>query len=257
VVYDLQVEGEAQPIGVTGTHPFWSPDRNGWVGAGELRLGERLLARNGSTPRVVSLVLRPEPEPVFNLEVEGDHCYRVGEQGLLVHNASVGCVNNRKVNIDYGEFDNWGVEIGVPTPTSEHYFGRPKGVYAFLTPDQLNKGSEADDRLIPPGWNDLPTGLLRARGHLLGNQLGGSGKQPLNIVALHRAANSPAMVTCENRIADALQCQCVEVWITPVYSGNQGAPIAVKIKAQGDRGFQLNVIVQNAASPAVPSRCMI
>jgi hypothetical protein len=29
-------------------------------------------------------------EPVYNIEVEGDHCYRVGEQGLLVHNASVG-----------------------------------------------------------------------------------------------------------------------------------------------------------------------
>jgi hypothetical protein len=28
-------------------------------------------------------------EPVYNLEVEGDHCYRVGQQGLLVHNASV------------------------------------------------------------------------------------------------------------------------------------------------------------------------
>jgi hypothetical protein len=27
-------------------------------------------------------------EPVYNLEVEGDHCYRVGQQGLLVHNAS-------------------------------------------------------------------------------------------------------------------------------------------------------------------------
>jgi hypothetical protein len=28
-------------------------------------------------------------EPVYNLEVEGDHCYRVGRQGLLVHNASI------------------------------------------------------------------------------------------------------------------------------------------------------------------------
>jgi hypothetical protein len=27
---------------------------------------------------------------VYNIEVEGDHCYRVGEQGLLVHNASAG-----------------------------------------------------------------------------------------------------------------------------------------------------------------------
>src|SRR5262249_33236093 len=31
---------------------------------------------------------RREPEPVYNIEVEGDHCYRVGQQGLLVHNAS-------------------------------------------------------------------------------------------------------------------------------------------------------------------------
>ncbi len=27
-------------------------------------------------------------EPVYNLEVEGDHCYRVGESGVLVHNTS-------------------------------------------------------------------------------------------------------------------------------------------------------------------------
>jgi hypothetical protein len=28
-------------------------------------------------------------EPVYNIEVQSDHCYRVGEQGVLVHNASV------------------------------------------------------------------------------------------------------------------------------------------------------------------------
>jgi hypothetical protein len=27
-------------------------------------------------------------EPVYNIEVEGDHCYRVGEQGVLAHNQS-------------------------------------------------------------------------------------------------------------------------------------------------------------------------
>jgi hypothetical protein len=37
---------------------------------------------------VLSFKKRPEPEPVFNIEVDGDHVYRVGEQGLLVHNAS-------------------------------------------------------------------------------------------------------------------------------------------------------------------------
>lgn len=28
---------------------------------------------------------------MFNLEVDADHCYRVGEQGILVHNASDPC----------------------------------------------------------------------------------------------------------------------------------------------------------------------
>jgi hypothetical protein len=37
---------------------------------------------------VLSFKKRPEPEPVFNIEVDGDHVYRVGEQGLLVHNTS-------------------------------------------------------------------------------------------------------------------------------------------------------------------------
>jgi hypothetical protein len=88
-VWELSVEGEAGPIGVTAGHPFWSEDRQGWVAAGELGAGERLLARDGSAPRVESLALRPGHEPVYNIEVEGDHCYRVGRQGLLVHNASV------------------------------------------------------------------------------------------------------------------------------------------------------------------------
>jgi hypothetical protein len=88
VVYDWQVEGESKPIRVTGTHPVWSVDRQGWVQVKDLRIGERLQGLKGKTPRVVSLSLREEPEPVFNIEVEGDHCYRVGEQGILVHNAS-------------------------------------------------------------------------------------------------------------------------------------------------------------------------
>jgi hypothetical protein len=87
-VGDLLVEGMTKPLGVTPSHPFWSVDRNDWVPAGELKIGERLLAADGSTPCVDSFTLRAEPEPVYNIEVEGDHCYRVGQQGLLVHNMS-------------------------------------------------------------------------------------------------------------------------------------------------------------------------
>jgi hypothetical protein len=80
-------------------HPVWSTDRGDWVAVEELRAGERLQAKDGSTPRVLSLALRPETEPVFNIEVEGDHCYRVGQQGLLVHNQSAPALTGDCTNI--------------------------------------------------------------------------------------------------------------------------------------------------------------
>jgi RHS repeat-associated protein len=87
-LWDLRVEGEERPLGVTGAHPLWSVDRGMWVAAAELEVGERLLGLRGPA-RLLGRTLRPDVEPVYNIEVDGDHCYRVGRQGLLVHNASV------------------------------------------------------------------------------------------------------------------------------------------------------------------------
>ena len=84
--FNLFVAGESRPIGVTGQHPFWSADRNAWVSVRDLRIGERLLVEGGT--RVVEKVEVRGEEVVFNIEVDGEHCYRVGEQGVLVHNAS-------------------------------------------------------------------------------------------------------------------------------------------------------------------------
>src|SRR5262249_49145085 len=77
-------------IGVTPSHPFFSADRNDWVAAGRLEVGERVLTNDG-TAVVEWYVMREKPEEVvYNIEVEGDHCYRVGESGILVHNSSAG-----------------------------------------------------------------------------------------------------------------------------------------------------------------------
>ena len=65
--------------------PWQDPEKHG-----TRRIGEQLQAEDGRTPKVLSRALRAEPEPVYNIEVDGDHCYRVGRQGLLVHNASAG-----------------------------------------------------------------------------------------------------------------------------------------------------------------------
>ncbi|VTS04850.1 Uncharacterized protein OS=Planctomyces maris DSM 8797 GN=PM8797T_02084 PE=4 SV=1: PT-HINT [Tuwongella immobilis] len=98
-VYDLRLVGSDGIIGVTAHHPLWSATRGAWVSAAELEPGEHLRGITqtadsgigegaGVVVAVASLLPRGQ-EPVYNIEVEGDHCYRVGEQGLLVHNSSL------------------------------------------------------------------------------------------------------------------------------------------------------------------------
>ncbi|ODA36608.1 polymorphic toxin-type HINT domain-containing protein [Planctopirus hydrillae] len=87
-ILELKIEGEHQPLGTTKSHPFWSVDREDWVSAQDLQPGELLLNERNQTVRVESITEREEPQEVYNLEIDGDHCYRVGEQGLLVHNVS-------------------------------------------------------------------------------------------------------------------------------------------------------------------------
>ena len=92
-VGDLKIASESEPIGVTPSHPFRSHDRNDWVAAGRLEPGERVKTLDG-TSVVEWYVMREKPEAVYNIEVEGDHVYRVGQSGILVHNASAGRVTD-------------------------------------------------------------------------------------------------------------------------------------------------------------------
>ena len=85
-VMDLQLEGQAKPIGCTSNHPFWSVDRQDFVEAGQLMEGEQVRLYNGETKRVVQKLPRPGPEIVYNLEVYAEHVYHVTQDGVLVHN---------------------------------------------------------------------------------------------------------------------------------------------------------------------------
>ncbi|MEQ8790921.1 MAG: polymorphic toxin-type HINT domain-containing protein, partial [Pirellulaceae bacterium] len=86
-VIDVSVEGLEEPIGVTVNHPFWSDDRQDFVRADALHIGERLHGLTGS-PRITAISPRGPPEPVYNLEVHGEHCYQVTTLGLVVHNTA-------------------------------------------------------------------------------------------------------------------------------------------------------------------------
>lgn len=75
-----------ETLGVTRHHRLFSDDREGWVAASDLRLGERLATRDGIIH--VANVGRSSGTPVevFNLEIYGAHEYYVGSHRALVHN---------------------------------------------------------------------------------------------------------------------------------------------------------------------------
>jgi hypothetical protein len=128
---DLVLKRESKPIGVTPGHLFWSVDRQEWVPVGELEPGETVKIVNGTTT-VESYTMRDGPEPVYNLEVEHDHVFRVGDQGVLVHNASNPCHCQNDVRhqaewtlegprgrkIATGEVESGGEDVILPSGTS-------------------------------------------------------------------------------------------------------------------------------------------
>ncbi len=86
---------------ITGTpiHPIWSEDRQDWVELGKLQLNETLAGLSGPI-FVEGITLFTTNQPVYNLEIFGEHVYRVGMSGVLVHNSGEQCefvITPRKV----------------------------------------------------------------------------------------------------------------------------------------------------------------
>jgi len=97
-VLDLRgPHGRLQTLRTTDEHPFWVPDAQRFVAAGELAAGDGLLGPRGERQQVVSSHSEAHREGVrvYNFEVEGAHTYFVLAGDLhgipaLVHNASNG-----------------------------------------------------------------------------------------------------------------------------------------------------------------------
>jgi hypothetical protein len=141
--------------------------------------------------------------------------------------------------VDYGQLDG---------------LGRPTGISATLTANSIKSGgSEANPNIRPPGF--LGGRANQARGHLLGNQLGGSGNDPRNLVTIQQTpANSPTMRGFEGRIRSAAEGgQVIDYTSTPVYNGGELVPRGITMSASGTGGFRLNVSVLNPAAPSSPS----
>jgi hypothetical protein len=83
----LGADGTVETITGTTIHPVWSVDRQEWVPLAELAEGERLQGLDGLAV-VLGISLSRVSQPVYNIEVHGEHVYQVGELGLVVHNAT-------------------------------------------------------------------------------------------------------------------------------------------------------------------------
>jgi hypothetical protein len=83
----IRLAGLAEPLGVTSNHSIYSADRLDFVPAGELRVGETLRNLDGDV-RIESIEQLGTQERVYNLEIHGEHVFRVASSGVLVHNSS-------------------------------------------------------------------------------------------------------------------------------------------------------------------------
>ncbi len=83
---EVKLAGADDPLRVTPGHLLWSLDRGGWVSAGSLETGE-LLAGEAGAVAVEYVHNVPGEVRTYNLSVEGDHRYLVGELGVVAHNA--------------------------------------------------------------------------------------------------------------------------------------------------------------------------
>lgn len=88
-LYRLDLDGDGASFRVTGTHPIYSLDRDSWVRVRDLQVGEWLQTAEGAV-LIAALERERGQHRVYNLEVEGEHEYLVGELGLRVHNACPG-----------------------------------------------------------------------------------------------------------------------------------------------------------------------
>jgi hypothetical protein len=81
----LRIITKDEVLVTTGIHRFWKGG-GGWVMARALRSGDTLRTFDDLT-RVQGVEVG-STQPVYNLEVLGNHCFFVGERGMLVHDKS-------------------------------------------------------------------------------------------------------------------------------------------------------------------------
>jgi len=84
-VLRIWLEGLTDPLEPTIAHRLYSYDREDWMSAGHLSVGEWLRTAHGRA-QIVRIERKTGVHRVYNLEVETRHCYYVSAIAVLSHN---------------------------------------------------------------------------------------------------------------------------------------------------------------------------
>ena len=81
--------GREETLRPTDNHLFYSISQGEWLPAEQLHAGEHLNGIDGNVT-ITSITQIPGTHRVYNFTVQGEHLYRVGGSGVLVHNTCAG-----------------------------------------------------------------------------------------------------------------------------------------------------------------------
>jgi hypothetical protein len=131
--------------------------------------------------------------------------------------------------------------------------GLPTGVVGELTPADLHTGTSTSDDVSPVGQQPEGAGRYGARkGHLLGEVMGGSGRDLGNLAWMHKWVNNSTFKKLfENAVIKALKSgKSVRFGVRPKFRGSEVAPYEIEVWATTGSGEVL-VPVRNIRTPGL------
>ena len=241
-------EGERSTRGPTKSvlhttehHPFWDATTGEWVNAADLTPGKTtLVGPDGQIQYVTAVPNFTDAKVMRDLTVANTHTYYViaDRAPVLVHNC------NELDSYEHGGTTRYRGRDGLD---------RPQGASTVITKANSSvRGSDANTKIIPPGWAGDGVKFNQARGHLVGNLLKGSGNDPRNLVTLtHNPFNSPMMRGYERMIHNQAirNDEIIQYTVTPRYASDYHlVPDELILEAYGNKGFSFNGSVPNPAA---------
>lgn len=127
--------------------------------------------------------------------------------------------------------------------------GRATAANAVIVKSMIGTGTVADPSLKPAGFISGQPPYGHARGHLIGRQLGGSGRTLKNLVTLYQnPVNTPYMTKYENIVRTAAEeGEQVRYRVTPTYKRGREMPATIIMEARTINSDKLNfkVVIPN------------